>query len=180
MHPHFPASCRGVIVVGSYNDAQEKSSYSNYGDTVDIYAPGGDTNRGIVSTYINPNDDSPVFAELAGTSMAAPHVAGIVATIRSVSGNVPTEIMKKFLNDYGDSGAFGKKISMRNTVNNLDKISAISLDGKDHGNREEEADEVITCGNISGPTSSNYGALIFGLLFSMCILRLTNFTRAYV
>jgi serine protease len=55
-----------------------RASYSNYGPELDVVAPGGDENQGILSTWINGRYD---YA--AGTSMATPHVTGIVALMIS-------------------------------------------------------------------------------------------------
>lgn len=71
-----PASSGGTrgpaIVVGSVGITGETSSFSNYGTCVDVYAPGED----IISSWIGAPD---VVNVLSGTSMATPHVTGIVA-----------------------------------------------------------------------------------------------------
>ncbi|BDU15712.1 S8 family serine peptidase [Lysobacter auxotrophicus] len=78
-----PSNCRNVIVVGASTATGERAAFSNHGALVDIAAPG----VGILSTY-NAGLTSPTaetYAALHGTSMAAPHVAGVVALIQSVS-----------------------------------------------------------------------------------------------
>ncbi len=79
-----PANCAGVITVAATNRSGGRSYYSNYGSVVDIAAPGGDTRTaggGILSTLnagtTGPGADSYAFYQ--GTSMAAPHVAGVAA-----------------------------------------------------------------------------------------------------
>lgn len=82
-----PASCTGAIAVASTGDGGTRAPYSNYGSTVAIAAPGGDMSHGssfgILSTYNNgattPGNDS--YAYLQGTSMASPHVAGLLALL---------------------------------------------------------------------------------------------------
>ncbi len=82
-----PASCSGVISVAAIGDGGSRAPYSNYGTGVDLAAPGGDMSRGsaagILSTYnggaTTPGSDS--YAYLQGTSMASPHVAGVVALL---------------------------------------------------------------------------------------------------
>jgi serine protease len=80
-----PANCNGVIVVGATNRSGVRASYSNYGSIVDVSAPGGQTSptasNGVLSTLnagtTTPAADNYVFYQ--GTSMAAPHVAGVVS-----------------------------------------------------------------------------------------------------
>ncbi len=84
-----PAGCDNVITVAASNRLGGKAAYSNYGDTVEITAPGGyaplDPN-GILSTLDSGtttavNDNLLSFSQ--GTSMAAPHVAGVVSLMQS-------------------------------------------------------------------------------------------------
>ena len=78
-----PANCDNVIVVGAVNRAGDRSDYSNYGSRIDIMAPGGEIHtpgNGILSLY-NSGQKSPgrgSYSELQGTSMATPHIAGLL------------------------------------------------------------------------------------------------------
>ncbi len=80
-----PASCVGVIAVAATGKSGGKASYSNYGAVVSIAAPGGDGSYGILSTLnsgtTSPGSDS--YAAYMGTSMATPHVSGVVALMLS-------------------------------------------------------------------------------------------------
>ena len=86
-----PASCAGVIAVAATQAAGARASYSNFGTTVAIAAPGGGDGNYILST-LNSGTTTPVltadgwiYANYQGTSMAAPHVAGIASLMLSVS-----------------------------------------------------------------------------------------------
>ncbi|MAF77772.1 MAG: peptidase S8 [Halobacteriovoraceae bacterium] len=81
--PFVPASCNGVLTVGAGNLYAEKSYYSNYGEDIDIMAPGGDSNGGILSLGNNgfTVEEAFSFKTMMGTSMAAPHVAGVASLI---------------------------------------------------------------------------------------------------
>ena len=80
-----PANCRGVIAVGAVGRTAARAPYSNYGPAVDIAAPGGSMStgaaNGVLSTIdvgsTGPAGDGYQFYQ--GTSMAAPHVAGVAA-----------------------------------------------------------------------------------------------------
>jgi aqualysin 1 len=67
-----PARVSEAITVGATTMTDARSSFSNFGSVVDIFAPGS----AVLSSY---NTSDTATATLSGTSMAAPHVAGVVA-----------------------------------------------------------------------------------------------------
>jgi serine protease len=91
-----PASCNGVITVAATSISGNKASYSNYGATIEISAPGGDTGNLIASTW-NTGTTIPLadaYAYMGGTSMAAPHVAGVASLLYSLNQHLtPAEVL---------------------------------------------------------------------------------------
>jgi len=88
-----PASCKNVITVAAHNNMSAMSFYSNFGTMVEIMAPGGEQffnndPGGVLSTLDSGTttalgDNSYRFYQ--GTSMAAPHIAGLAALMHAVN-----------------------------------------------------------------------------------------------
>ena len=79
-----PANCEGVIAVAAIDRGGHRASFSNYGEGITLAAPG----VGIYST-LNRGTTTPsgtTYASYSGTSMATPHVAGVVALMQAAAG----------------------------------------------------------------------------------------------
>lgn len=79
----YPAMDDNVVAVASIGADMEKAYYSNYGDWVDITAPGGDVQKGFQIYSTLPDNR---YGKMQGTSMAAPHLTGVAALVVSKYG----------------------------------------------------------------------------------------------
>ena len=97
--PSYPAAYKEVIGVSAISYNGERASFSNFGDYIDVSAPGVQ----IPSTYFNQQ-----YASLSGTSMASPHVSGLAGLILSANPNLKnTEVIKIIKNSAYDLGERG-------------------------------------------------------------------------
>lgn len=98
--PGYPAAYPEVFAVAAVDSQKAKASFSNYGDYIDVAAPG----VSIASTY--PQSQ---YAALSGTSMASPHVTALAALIRSANPELKnTEVMQLMRDTAMDLGTAGK------------------------------------------------------------------------
>ena len=94
--PHFPSDLPGVIKVGATDLLGNKAPYSNFGGNF-IVAPGGnlaadangdDLADGVISTVWNQSSDTPGYDVYQGTSMATPHVSGVISLMLSADADL--------------------------------------------------------------------------------------------
>ena len=105
--PASPASCAGVISVAAVNSASSRAFYSNFGSWVRVAAPGGDSADrdgdgfpdAVFSTHASRQGGSIVnnYDFLIGTSMAAPHVSGVIALMKSINPTLTPAIIDALL-----------------------------------------------------------------------------------
>lgn len=79
-----PANCKGVITVAAINRKGLPTYYTNYGDSIDIAAPGGEQFNSYMKDGILSTTHPGNFEYMQGTSMATPHVTGVVALMQSI------------------------------------------------------------------------------------------------
>jgi serine protease len=123
--PFYPAAYNNVISVSATTIENEKAGYSNFGSTIDIAAPGGDLSTdlngdgnsdGILSAIGDDSSGSTLFTYgfYEGTSMAAPHVAGVAALMKSQNTNLTAAQFDALLTSdqlTDDLGTAGKDTS---------------------------------------------------------------------
>lgn len=80
---YSPARARSALTIGAIDRTNGRAGYSNYGSCVDMWAPGSQ----IISAGISGAGSS---ATLSGTSMAAPHVAGLAARLQQARPGMST------------------------------------------------------------------------------------------
>jgi hypothetical protein len=110
-----PAAYEGTLAVAATDESDVRASFSNYGEWVDVSAPG----VGILSTYLE--DD---YTESSGTSMAAPFVSGLAAIIWSYDPTLTRtevwDIIVSTADDIGDPDLGSGRI---NAFRALDSIN---------------------------------------------------------
>lgn len=173
------ASCPGVIVVGATDAKGDRAPYSNYGPRIDVMAPGGNIQAddngdsipdGVISLGAANSQFGAVLKQ--GTSMAAPHVAGVISLMAGINPDITAQEALTIL---------------RNTAVPLSPASCARPTGKDCGAGLINAYGAIQAvGQPSVPTASGQTLAVtpnpidFSSSSSQVSLTLTNPTNAAI
>jgi hypothetical protein len=112
--PSFPASFPEVLSVSAVGPDRELASYSSFGPTIGIAAPGGDFDDGdatfgVLSLIWDFKMGGPAYAFADGTSMATPHVTGVAALLLAQNpGLTPAELRLRLTSYAVDAGSAGR------------------------------------------------------------------------
>jgi subtilisin family serine protease len=135
-----PASAPEVLTVGATTQSNSMASFSNGGSCVDILAP-GQSIKAASNASVNG------IRTLSGTSMAAPHVAGVAAIILSQNNNYGPKDVEAVLRN---SAVKGKISNVSDGTPNLFLLSKV---GKESQNPESSDLEVIATYPRDGKTN---------------------------
>lgn len=138
----YPAKLDYAVAVGSIDESNNRSSFSNYGSLLDVMAPGRDilslrssdlNSYEWDSSYFVPEDDpSSLYLRASGTSMATPFVSGIAALMLSQDPSITVnDFMRRMKFSSVDLGAVGKDNYYGWGL--IDAYEALSYDWYDSG-----------------------------------------------
>ena len=116
--PYYPASLSGVIGVGAIDVNKQKASFSNYGNSISVVAPGVDILSTALPSFCSQFSDcvqvNERYAQISGTSQATPYVSALAALLLSKKQELTppqvNEIIEDTATDLGNPEFFGKGV----------------------------------------------------------------------
>jgi serine protease len=108
---YAPAGLSGIVTVGAVDESGQRAAYSNFGPTVALLAPGGTYasdgaghSEGILSTMLVPSSGWS-YVNYAGTSQAAPFVAGTVSLMKALYPQLKPKLARALLDASANTGS---------------------------------------------------------------------------
>ncbi|TVR17180.1 MAG: S8 family peptidase [Balneolaceae bacterium] len=153
---YSPARMQEIITVGATTSNDSRASYSNYGNCIDIFAPGSS----VRSASFGSNTGTTL---MSGTSMAAPHVAGVAALfLQHNSSATPVDVAQAIYSN-ATMGVVNNANSANNNMlyslftgnNNDDGDSGDSGDDGDNGDDGNQCDPVSNDPVVNNVTFNN-------------------------
>ena len=136
---YSPARVAEALTVGASTSSDARASFSNYGSCLDLFAPG----ESITSAWYS---SSTATATASGTSMAAPHVAGVAALyLEGNSGASPSTVM----NAISSTATVDRLSNLAGSPNKL-VYSPLTTDGNTGGSSAPCSNCTLYTGSLSG------------------------------
>jgi subtilisin family serine protease len=147
--PQFPAVYPEVMAVAATDPNDRKASFSNFGQAVDVSAPG-------VNIYSSFPDDSHAF--LDGTSMASPHVAGLAALVWSQNRTLSNQQVRETIEASCDNidaanpgfvGLLGRgQVNAYRALTSLGRRRGVAVFGRDPAGNKKSIYAITSDGRL--------------------------------
>ncbi len=155
----YPDVYNRIIVVGAVNRDMEICGYSNGGERVDIYAPGGEPvlffeSGNMIYSTVAEND----YGYMAGTSMASPHVAGVAACVWAANNDLTGDQVKSIIcSSISDNCTWCRMTDAGKAVHRaITLISGEESEDEDEGGEDKQETETEKYGGIMGWVANRY------------------------
>jgi len=156
--PCYPAYYTNCIAVAATNRLDELAGFSDYGDWVDVAAPG----VGIISTYLSTSNGG--YSFMSGTSMASPHVAGLAALVFTVvtdsngNGRLNDEVRARIEANCDDIGVSGIGAGLINAYRAVTSTGTIPSPPPDTTPPSVSINSPLNNSTVAGTISVNVSA----------------------